>query len=248
MKIETNTATLNYEVDGPQDSPSVLLWNGAQCTLRMWDFVIERLRHDYRFIRFDIRGTGASHCKAGQAPFFSLEQYSDDANLILDQLNIDQVIVWSMAWGSRAAIAYCSQNADRVTNAVLNDSSIAKADPDAQKKGAKEAVEKQLSNGIKKFEKPYGYNINPDPDLVGQALAAAGRFDLGLAIKKMSMPVLLVTGDHDPNLISSKEINAALPNSSLKILKDVGHGSVLQRPDLCADEFQTFQEHQKIER
>ena len=74
------------------------------------------------------------------------------------------------------------------------------------------------------------------------------RSDLGLAIKKMSMPVLLVTGDHDPNLISSKEINAGLPNSSLKILKNVGHGSVLQRPDLCADEFQTFQEHQKIER
>jgi len=59
------------------------------------------------------------------------------------------------------------------------------------------------------------------------------------------MPLMLVTGDHDPNLISSREIDAKLTNASLTILKNVGHGSILQRPDLCVNEFQIFQNEQK---
>lgn len=245
MNIEAQQATLHYEDDGPRDAPVVLLWNGAQCTLRMWDQVVDQLKTEYRFIRFDIRGTGSSFCKQGGQKFFSLAQYCDDANLILDRQGIDKVIVWSMAWGSRAAIAYCSLNSDRVTNAVLNDASVEKADPDAQRQGAKAALEKQIASGTPKFEKPVGYNTNPDADLVTQALAAAARFNLKSAIKSLSMPLMLVTGDHDPNLISSREIDAKLTNASLTILKNVGHGSILQRPDLCVDEFRIFQNEQK---
>ena len=241
MNIEAQEATLHYEDDGPKDAPAVLLWNGAQCTIRMWDQVVDQLKTEYRFIRFDIRGTGSSVCKQGGQKLFSLEQYCNDANLILEQQEVDKVIIWSMAWGSRAAIAYCSLNLDRITNAVLNDASVDKADPNAQRLGAKAALEKQIASGIPKFEKPAGYNTNPDADLVTQALAAAARFDLKSAAKTLSMPLKLVTGDHDPNLISSREIDTNLANASLTILKNVGHGSILQRPDLCVDEFRNFQ-------
>ena len=107
------------------------------------------------------------------------------------------------------------------------------------------AVEKQISQGIKKFEKPADYNLNHQPELVPSALAAAANFDLSSAINQLSMPVLLVTGDHDPNLVSSREINKTLVNSSLQVLENVGHGSVLQRPDLCINSFRQFQLDQK---
>ena len=81
-----------------------------------------------------MRGTGSSIYQDPDSNLFSLDQYNEDANRILEQLQIDKVIVWSMAWGSRAAIAYCSKNVGRVNNAVLHDASIAKADPTAQKK------------------------------------------------------------------------------------------------------------------
>ena len=241
MEIEVSGSIIHYEDDGPKELPPVLLWNGASCTLRMWDFIVEDLKTEYRFIRFDIRGTGSSIYQNTVPSLFSLEQYNKDANCVLEQLQIDKVIVWSMAWGSRAAIAYCSRNQDRVNNAVLHDASITKADPTAQKEGAKAAVEKQISKGLKKFEKPANYNLNNQPELVSTALAAAGSFDLPSAIKKLSMPVLLVTGDHDPNLASTREIHETLTNSSLKVLENVGHGSVLQRPDLCINSFREFQ-------
>lgn len=55
------------------------------------------------------------------------------------------------------------------------------------------------------------------------------------------MPVLVATGDHDPNLASSRELVSLAPNARLVVLKDVGHGSVLQRPDLAAQAFLDFQ-------
>ena len=66
-----------------------------------------RVSDDFRLIRFDIRGTGKSHAYVGEALEFSLEKYAEDAVLILDTLGVEKCI-WSMAWGSRAAIAFCS--------------------------------------------------------------------------------------------------------------------------------------------
>ena len=241
MEIEVNGCLIYYEDDGAKELPPVLLWNGANCTLRMWDFIVEKLKTDYRFIRFDVRGTGSSIYKNPDPSSFSLDQYSEDVNCILEQLQIEKLAIWSMAWGSRAAIAYCSKNAKRVKNAVFHDASIAKADPAAQKKGARTAVEKQISSGIKKFQKPARYNLNLQPELVSSALAGAAHFDLSSALERLNMPILLVTGDHDPNLASTREIDATLANSSLKVLENVGHGSVLQRPDLCIKSFREFQ-------
>ena len=46
MEIEVSGALIHYEEDGSKESPAVLLWNGASCTLRMWDFVVKELKDD----------------------------------------------------------------------------------------------------------------------------------------------------------------------------------------------------------
>jgi hypothetical protein len=46
-----------------------------------------------------------------------------------------------------------------------------------------------------------------------------------------------MTGDHDPNLSSSKDIANSSSTGQLRILKNVGHGSILQRPDLTLNNF-----------
>ena len=245
MKIKHKDALINFEIDGGPDSPAVLLWNGARCSLRMWDFVVEKIKDRYRLIRFDVRGTGHSEYESDENSNFSLEQYAEDANEILDYLQIDQVLVWSMAWGSRAAIAYCALHPERVVNATFNDASVVAPDVVAQMEGAKQSIEKQVAEGIDKFKKPEGYNTNVSLNSVTQALAAASRFDLQTQVNLLRMPILLVAGDHDPNLESSKKISDKLQNASLKILKNVGHGSVLQRPDLCINAFLEFQNDQK---
>jgi len=71
-------------------------------------------------------------------------------------------------------------------------------------------------------------------------LSAAAKFNLEDAIDDLKIPIMVMTGDHDPNLQSSKEISERLTSAKLKILESVGHGSVLQRPDLTVDNFIEF--------
>ena len=53
-----------------------------------------------------------------------------------------------------------------------------------------------------------------------------------------------MTGDHDPNLYSSKEMVEDSEIGRIKILEGVGHGSVPQRPDLALKGFLNW--HQEI--
>jgi len=241
MKIKVEGATLNIEIDGPPQAPAVLLWNGAWCTLRMWDRVVERIKGRFLLVRFDVRGTGLSSPAADPETQYSFERYAADANAILDGQGIERCHVWSMAWGTRAAIAYCSLNPDRVISAALYDASIGSADVAAQRAGHKEAVRLQVEAGIEPFEPPEGYTTHAHRDSVAPALAAASKFDLAAAVPKLTMPVLVATGDHDPNLGPSKDLVEWVPGARLEIFENVGHGSVLQRPDLTTDTFLEFQ-------
>ena len=143
---------------------------------------------------------------------------------------------------SRAALAYCSLNPSRVLSAAFYDASIGAADDKAQQQGGKKAVQLQLQAGIERFPKPEGWNVHDAPELVPQALAAAARFNLPEAVTALTMPVLVATGDHDPNLASSRDLVDKALNARLEVLENVGQGSILQRPDLTAKTFMQFQE------
>ena len=241
MKLKVDGATLEVECSGADDGPPVLLWHGAACTLRQWDFVVEDLQDRFRLMRFDARGAGQSS-PSDEPAGYTFAQYAADALAILDHFGVDQTHVWSMAWGSRAALAFCSLHPDRVRSAAFFDASVDAADVQAQREGSKRARELQDAAGVKAFPLPEGWNTHANPqDVVNASLAAARTFDLPAAVARLSMPVLVATGDHDPNLASSRRIVTGAPNAKLVVLENVGHGSVLQRPDLTAATFAEFQ-------
>ena len=241
MKLRVDGATLEIECTGPDSAPPVLMWHGAACTLRQWDHVVAELQGQFRLIRFDVRGAGQSS-PADDPGQYTFEQYARDALLILDHFEVDQVHVWSMAWGSRAAVAFCSLHPERVLSAALFAASVDVADPVAQRDGRKRAGELQQAAGIGAFSSPEGWNTHTNPPEVVQAsLSAAASFDLPTAVPKLTMPVLVATGDHDPNLASSRRIARRAPNGRLEVLENVGHGSVLQRPDIAVRVFVAFQ-------
>jgi len=239
MKVRVNGASLEVEVSGDTEKPALLFWNGAGCTLRMWDEIIPTIANNFKTIAFDVRGVGQSS-PSEDPSLYTFQQYAEDVNLILNELKLKQVHIWSMAWGTRAAIAYCSLFPEKVISAVLSDASIDAADTEAQKEGAREAVTKQLSLGINKFTKPEGWNVHQDNSSMMSAMNAIGKFDLSKVLEKLRMPVMVMTGDLDPNLSSSKKIVKRLSNAKLVELKNVGHGSILQRPDLTTKEFLKF--------
>ena len=240
MQIEVEGATLNYEISGDSSNPALVLWHGAGCTLRMWDTALKNLKDRFFCIAFDVRGAGESIVGTGPSDQFTFEQYSKDINAILEELEIQKLHLWSMAWGTRAAIAYCSLNPEKVLSAVFSDASVGVADIAAQKEGVKKSLSIQDESGMTRFDLPLGWNKHRDPETAQLSLSAASKFNLSEAIENLKIPIMLMTGDHDPNLKSSKEMLQRLPSARLKILEGVGHGSVLQRPDLTVTNFVEF--------
>ena len=237
MELELDHAKLNFVTKGNQNNPPLVLWHGAGCTLKMWDLVTKELQKAFYTIAFDIRGSGKSINLTQDKESYTFERYSKDLNKILEFLDIERFHIWSMAWGTRAAIAYSSLHADRVISAVFSDASIGKADVEAQKAGLKDALALQDKSGLKRYAMPEGWNEHLNTESARLSLGAASKFDLKKAFAKLSFPFLIMTGDHDPNLTSSKDMLNQSDTGELRVLKNVGHGSVLQRPDLTVKNF-----------
>ena len=237
MELELDHAKLNFDTKGNQNNPPLVLWHGAGCTLKMWDLVTKELQKSFYTIAFDIRGAGKSINLTQDNESYTFERYSKDLNKILEFLDIERFHIWSMAWGTRAAIAYSSLHADRVISAVFSDASIGKADVEAQKAGLKDALALQDKSGLKRYAMPEGWNEHLNTESARLSLGAASKFDLKKAFAKLSFPFLIMTGDHDPNLTSSKDMLNQSDTGELRVLKNVGHGSVLQRPDLTVKNF-----------
>ena len=237
MELELDHAKLNFVTKGNQNNPPLVLWHGAGCTLKMWDLVTKELQKSFYTIAFDIRGAGKSINLTQDNESYTFERYSKDLNKILEFLDVERFHIWSMAWGTRAAIAYSSLHTDRVISAVFSDASIGKADVEAQKAGLKDALALQEKSGIKRYAMPEGWNEHLNTESARLSLGAASKFDLKKAFAKLSFPFLIMTGDHDPNLTSSKDMLNQSDTGELRVLKNVGHGSVLQRPDLTVKNF-----------
>ena len=120
MELELDGAKLNFEIKGDPNSPPLVLWHGAGCTLRMWDIVLNHLKDKFFCVASDIRGAGRSTSNVEPSSQFTFEQYSKDINFILKELNIEKIHLWSMAWGTRAAIAYSFLNPEKVISAVFS--------------------------------------------------------------------------------------------------------------------------------
>lgn len=231
-------ARLHYLASGDTAKPALLLWHGARCTLRQWDHVIEELEQTFYVLRFDIRGAGQS-IGAGDSAY-DFETYAEDVEQLLAHLNIERCHIWSMAWGSRAALAFCALKPMRVISAALFDLSIGQADVEAQIAGNKAAREKQKAAGYIALPPPVGWNDHLDDETLKKSLGAASKADLHGLAKLIHLPVLIATGDHDPNLESSRTAQVLMSNAVLVEMTDVGHGSVIMHPDLCTKTFLNF--------
>lgn len=232
LRVGADGVELHVEVDG--DGPALLLVNGAALTTRQWDGLIERLAARHTVVRHDVRGTGSS--SPGPPSGYTFERYARDIVAVADQLGLDQFDLWGMAWGARVALVTAARHVDRVRRLVLSDFSIDPADVDAQKQGAAQARAARVAAGIIDPPKPQRVRDHRDPDAMRAAMAATQlHLDLLPFVEEIRSSTLIATGDHDPNLSSSRRALPAFATARLVELKDTGHLSVLHRPDVVTD-------------
>ncbi|TMJ67529.1 MAG: AraC family transcriptional regulator, partial [Alphaproteobacteria bacterium] len=60
MKIKANGITINYQLDGPDGAPWLVLSNSLATNLSMWDEQARELGRGFRVLRYDQRGHGGT--------------------------------------------------------------------------------------------------------------------------------------------------------------------------------------------
>src|SRR5690606_28669504 len=83
MKIKANGIEINYVIEG--DGPWLTLSHSLACNLSMWDPQMQALVKNYKVLRFDTRGHGASSAPEGP---YTLEQMADDLHGLFAELGI----------------------------------------------------------------------------------------------------------------------------------------------------------------
>ena len=86
---------LDYQLDGPEGAPVIVLSNSLGTTRAMWQPQIEALTAHFRVLRYDTHGHGKT-TKNGKV---TLAQLGEDVIALLDHLNIDRAWFCGISMG-----------------------------------------------------------------------------------------------------------------------------------------------------
>jgi 3-oxoadipate enol-lactonase len=107
---------IHYQFDGPETAPVVVLSNSLGCGLRMWDRVMPAFTQQYRVLRYDTRGQGASSVPQGP---YTLELLAHDVLSLLSVLGIEHCFFCGLSLGGMTGIWLGIHAQDRVRKLVL---------------------------------------------------------------------------------------------------------------------------------
>ncbi|MDX1654572.1 MAG: 3-oxoadipate enol-lactonase [Candidatus Competibacteraceae bacterium] len=87
---------LHYRFDGPEDAPPLVLCNSLGTDLGMWEPQIPAFARQFRVLRYDQRGHGASQVTSGP---YRVEQLARDVLGLLDHLDIQRAQFCGLSLG-----------------------------------------------------------------------------------------------------------------------------------------------------
>ncbi|WP_060482467.1 3-oxoadipate enol-lactonase [Pseudomonas sp. NBRC 111119] len=94
--VQLADGVLNYQIDGPEAAPVLVLSNSLGTDLGMWETQLPLWSQHFRVLRYDTRGHGASLVTAGP---YSIEQLGRDVLALLDALDIQQAHFVGLSMG-----------------------------------------------------------------------------------------------------------------------------------------------------
>src|SRR6516225_1875092 len=117
MKIKANGISINYQVDGADGAPWLVLSNSLATNLAMWDGQARELGRAFRVLRYDQRGHGATDAPAGR---YAFELLIADALALMDALAIKKAHFGGLSMGGATALSSATRRASRRRPAASN--------------------------------------------------------------------------------------------------------------------------------
>jgi 3-oxoadipate enol-lactonase len=260
MKIKINGMTMNYVERGTPGGIPVLFVHGFPFNLEMWDPQMRAIPNQFRAIAYDVRGHGQSDVGDGQ---YTLEFFVDDLIALIDHLVVEKTILCGLSMGGYIALRAVERHPERFNGLILCDT---KSEADSNEGRVKRAVSlKALKNsGVEPFADGFVKSVfaestfKDNPSVVekvksiikanspigigGTLLALACRTDTTAVLEKVTIPTLVLCGEHDA-LTTPKDaefLHERIKNSTLFLVPNAAHLSNLENPAFFNEKLVSF--------
>jgi 3-oxoadipate enol-lactonase len=246
MKIKANGITINYQLDGPERAPWLILSNSLATNLTMWDEQARELGRTFRVLRYDQRGHGGSEATAGR---YTFDLLIADALALMDSLAISKAHFAGLSMGGATALGLAQQRPDRLDKVIVCDSPCQSTPASSQQWAEriaiaqKQGMEVLVEPTISRWFPPEAVQANPlHLDNVRQMIrttpvngfigcaAALADHNYAAAVATVTRPVLLLVGEKDAAAPPMRKLKDALPSSRYVELAGAGHISNLDQP------------------
>lgn len=246
MPFADNGGTrLYWRSDGLADKPPLLLLNSIGTEMGSWETTVPHLIPQFRVIRMDTRGHGASDSPTGD---YDMATLAADARAVLDAAGVDKVLVCGVSLGGMMAMQLALDAPKRVSGLVLACTSPA-MDSEAFEqrrrlvldKGMAAVVETALGRFFaERFRRTHAAEVATirdgllSADVIGYAGCCAAIRDMQLSgrITKIACPTVVVGGRKDvstPFDHHGAKIAAEIPGAVVQLL-DAAHLAMVEAP------------------
>ncbi|MEH6527231.1 MAG: alpha/beta fold hydrolase [Sneathiella sp.] len=254
MIVTVNGVDLETRLEGPENAPVVTLSHSLCCDLTAWDELANELKHEYRVLRYSLRGHGESGSVPGPYTFRML---ASDVAAIQDHYDIKTSHFVGLSIGGMIGQKFALMYPERLKSLVISSSlcelpeGAAAVWPERIREVQENGIDGQVDSSMSRWFAEGALTYRPDLDArvramirgtsvdgytgCSQAIQAIELVDLIPAIKASTL-VIVGREDMGTPIASSEIIHRQIEESKLVILEDASHQAAMEKPD----EFNAF--------
>lgn len=260
IKLLVNNIVVNYTDQGADDAPVIIFIHGFPLNKTMWDNQMNALKEVYRIISYDIRGHGDSEIGYDD---FSIKLFATDLLLLMDALKIEKASLCGLSMGGYIALNAIENHPECFDALVLCDTNCI-ADPPVVKQKRLNTIESIRDFGMERYVDdsivhlfaPESFTTHQEvvsevkemmlntseQSLSKTLLALSQRKATCSKLPEITIPVLFLVGEEDvitpPE--ASELMHEKIKNSTLHIIKQAGHLSNLENPEVFNEHLKAF--------
>src|SRR5438094_351681 len=146
MRINANGISINYQIDGPEGAPWLILSNSLLTSLAMWDDQAAELSKSFRVLRYDQRGHGGTEATDGK---YSFDTLTADVIALMDALSIPRAHFAGISMGGMTALFLAQRHAERFDRIIACDCRPASTPASAHQRQQPAAFTRAIRDFIK---------------------------------------------------------------------------------------------------
>ena len=239
---------LAYRLDGPRSAPTLVLSSSLGTTVDLWDAQLPALVPDFRVLRFDHPGHGASEVPAGPVTMGAL---AHDLVELLDALELERVSFCGLSLGGMVGMTLALEAPERINRLVLCCTAAYLGPPEGWHERARVVRERGTAAVAETVVGRWftdGYRT-AQPSTVSRFRAmleetpsegyaacceAIARWDARDAVHAIRAPTLVIAGAADQVATGEEAafLEQAIAAAELEVLPEAAHLANVEQPEL----------------